>query len=91
MSLLLKPNALASRAGRKAFARNAETLRSQLLGLPKRSSRTTARFSAKQNVSGRLLPAGRGPHVGQAWGLGSASGQRAAKRSRSPPGWIWPT
>ncbi len=48
-----RPEALATKAGRRAFARNTEVLRSQLLGLPKRASRMTAKYSPKQLVSGR--------------------------------------
>ena len=51
MSFVARPEALATKAGRRAFASNTEALRSQLLGLPKRANRVTAKVSAKQLVS----------------------------------------
>ncbi|KAG2452567.1 hypothetical protein HYH02_002804 [Chlamydomonas schloesseri] len=53
-----RPEALATKAGRRAFARNTEVLRSQLLGLPKRASRVTAKYSPKQlsdNLASELV------------------------------------
>lgn len=49
MSMLLKPEAL-SRTARRNFAKNAETVRSQLLGLPKRPVQAT-KATCKEIVS----------------------------------------
>ena len=48
----LSPSAFSSRAARRSCARNAERLRSQLLGTPKRAVRDLAKCSAQQIVSG---------------------------------------
>ncbi len=51
MSMTMKPEALATKAGRRSFARSCDALRSSLLGVPQRPRRVTAKYSAKQLVS----------------------------------------
>ncbi|KXZ56049.1 hypothetical protein GPECTOR_2g1601 [Gonium pectorale] len=58
MSFVARPEALATKSGRRAFACNVEALRSQLLGVPKRPSRVTAKVSAQQltnNLASELV------------------------------------
>lgn len=50
MSMMLKSSQAESRAARRTYARNAERLRSSILGVPRRAVRDLTRCSAQQQV-----------------------------------------